>query len=229
MNLLDSANKTYLPAVNKKKSFCLSPKSFCINSMQINAMQPFGKMFSIRELLLVLIASLIELSESNPPPIYGISTQLNLQSRIAVEAGGAAKSDFNGQFQYAERGEFTYLAVLSPYHSYYGCAGAVLSDRWVISTVTCTNSVTVEDMVILVGAVSITEGDAYLCDTIKTHENFNSTTLENNIAVLRTNRFILLTQYVQPISYFRGSFELCKTTFVGYKEVSRKSLLQLTA
>ncbi|XP_037042915.1 chymotrypsin-2-like [Bradysia coprophila] len=103
--------------------------------------------------------------------------------------------------------------------SNYGCTGALLNDRWVISTVTCTNYYLVENTLILVGAVSQREGDVYICEAIKNHENFDSATLENDIALLRSNRPILFTQYVQPIPYFRGPLEPCKTTLVGYKEV----------
>lgn len=105
----------------------------------------------------------------------------------------------------AALGEFTHQVALR--YPYGGpiCSAALISDRWVLSSAFCCID-TPENIKIVVGALTSDEGDnLYNCDTIKLHDEFYSDPYVNNIAALRTDIPIRLSQYIQPIPYFRGA------------------------
>lgn len=122
--------------------------------------------------------------------------------------------------KYAEFGDFSHQVLLLDLYSTYLCAGALISDRWTLSAAGCSNQSPAK---IVVGAFTFREGDIYLCDKIMTHEQFNPSTHENDIALFRSDREIQLNQFVQPIPFLRSSnVNACAENLVavGWGQVS---------
>lgn len=104
------------------------------------------------------------------------------------------------------RGDFTYQASLRTYWTHHYCAGAILSDRWVVTSAACTvySFFDINDAFVVVGGFDVYEGDSYDCDLIKQHDLFKFPHYDYDIALARTSTSILFNQFVQPIPYFRG-------------------------
>nr|XP_023024378.1 venom serine protease-like [Leptinotarsa decemlineata] len=110
------------------------------------------------------------------------------------------------------------------------CSGSIISNRYVITAAHCLLHVKRENLGILVGDRSISTG----FDTVATylykvsawemHPNFNSESLVNDIALLRTTQDIRFNQYVSPVClpfrYTSSSFLGETLTAAGWGQVS---------
>lgn len=107
------------------------------------------------------------------------------------------------------RGDFTYQASLRTYWAYHYCGGAIISDRWVLTSATCVvySFFEMGDVFAVLGGLDIYEGDSYPCDLVKKHERFNLGQFDYDIALLRTSSPILFDQFIQPIPYYKGTIE----------------------
>lgn len=83
------------------------------------------------------------------------------------------------------------------------CGGALISQRWVISAASCVYNKLPSEILIVVGADTIWDGTIYGCENITRHESFDSITLANDIAVLKTSRDVQNSTYVAPTFYYR--------------------------
>lgn len=131
----------------------------------------------------------------------------------------------------ANRGDFTYQASLLTQRSYHYCTGAIISDRWVLTSATCIRNAgffyNLYEATIKVGGHDVREGHSYICDFVKTHEHY-SDTFENDIALTRTSRPILLNKFIQPIPYYKGRSSECQAknaVSVGWGSVRVTSYL----
>lgn len=96
-----------------------------------------------------------------------IASQIAQQSRVFSYTGAASNE------KYAELGDFTYQVPIL----YYGspmCNGALLSDRWVISSAQCASNMLQDSLIIVVGGLTSREGDMYLCEAFKIHDSTNT-------------------------------------------------------
>ncbi|KAG4073551.1 hypothetical protein HA402_000775 [Bradysia odoriphaga] len=128
----------------------------------------------------------------------------------------------------SQRGQFTYQVSITTSDYEHCCFGALLSDRWILSSATCVVSITffdLSDVTLTVGGYNVREGCSYMSDYMKIHENFNAITLENDIALYRTDRPITFNQDIQPIPYFKGNMPatISDTVVIGWGEDGSRS------
>lgn len=100
-------------------------------------------------------------------------------------------------------GDFPFQVSLRSTANAHFCGGALISDRWVLSAASCVYGKLPSEVLIVLGADTIWDGSIYGCENITRHERFDSNTLANDIAVLKTNRAVLNSTYVEPTFYYR--------------------------
>lgn len=107
------------------------------------------------------------------------------------------------------RGDFTYQASLRTYWIYHYCAGAIISDRWVLTSGACVaySFFDINAVFAVLGGLNIYEGDSYPCDLVKKHDQFVHGHLEYDIALVRTSSAITFGEFIQPIPYYKGPIE----------------------
>lgn len=104
----------------------------------------------------------------------------------------------------APPGAFPFQVSLRLTTNTHFCGGSLISDRWVLSAASCVYEKLPNQILIVVGADSIWDGTIYGCENITRHERFDSVTLANDIAVLKTSREVLNSTYVAPAFYYRN-------------------------
>lgn len=103
----------------------------------------------------------------------------------------------------APLGAFPFQVSLRHTTNSHFCGGSLISERWVLSAASCVYNKLPNQILIVVGADSIWDGSIYGCEIITRHERFDSVTLANDIAVLKTSRDVLNSTYVEPTFYYR--------------------------
>lgn len=103
----------------------------------------------------------------------------------------------------AAPGSFPFQVSLRHTTNSHFCGGALISERWVLSAASCVYNKLPNQVLIVVGADSIWDGTIYGCENITRHERFDSNTLVNDIAVLKTSRDVLNSTLVAPSFYYR--------------------------
>lgn len=139
-------------------------------------------------------------------------------SRMSIDENTARGIDE----KYAEIGDFSHQVLLLDIYNNYVCAGALISDRWSLSAAACSNRSPAK---IVVGGFTLRDGDVYFCDKIITHDQFDLSTLANDIALFRSNREIQLNQFAQPIPFIKSpNLSACAENLVaiGWGHVSKK-------
>lgn len=105
----------------------------------------------------------------------------------------------------APMGAFPFQVSLRHTTNTHFCGGALISDRWVLTAASCVYNKLTSQLLIVVGADSIWDGTIYGCENITLHERFDSITLANDIAVVKTNRDVYYTTFVAPTPYYKFS------------------------
>lgn len=103
----------------------------------------------------------------------------------------------------APLGAFPFQVSLRTTANSHFCGGSLISERWVLSAASCVYDKLPNQILIVVGADSIWDGSIYGCENITRHERFDSNTLANDIAVLKTSRDVLNSTFVEPTFYYR--------------------------
>lgn len=121
-----------------------------------------------------------------------------------------SRSDFSEPVV-PNRGDFTYQASIRGNFTYtsYFCTGAIISDRWVLTSSSCVrfSFLDIFGAIVVLGGFDISEGIQYPCDLVKMHELFQLGSFEYDIALMRTSSSILFDEFIQPIPYYKGSIE----------------------
>lgn len=111
------------------------------------------------------------------------------------------------------------------------CGGAILSDMWIATAAQCTqgSKSSPENIFVIVGATNITQKNIhYDLEKVVNHPNFNWAKRQNDIALLKTDRPMLLSdRFVFPIDlptfktdyYIENGIGLTYVTLSGWGSV----------
>ncbi|CAK1548137.1 unnamed protein product [Leptosia nina] len=105
----------------------------------------------------------------------------------------------------AADGEFPYQVSLRLYNYrnvlQHFCGGSIIAPLWVLSAAHCTIEFQKENIVVVVGTNSLSNGGAkYEVDKIILHEDYNRTSYANDVEVIKVKREIQYGEKVKPIS-----------------------------
>ncbi|ETN67727.1 serine-type enodpeptidase [Anopheles darlingi] len=134
---------------------------------------------------------------------------------VVVTASGTAMDDpmykqWKGRIvggRYAQDGDFPYQASFRTLEGMHICGGSVLNQQWVITAASCVFGRTIDDTRVIVGAYRLSQGGFNLgLRRIILHPNFASTTLANDVAVVRVSSLMVLSDAVQGVQL--GSYRI---------------------
>lgn len=102
----------------------------------------------------------------------------------------------------AASGEFPYqVSLQTKFFRRHFCAASIISNRFLLTAAHCIGGREPCDFIAVVGAVRRDfDGIVYRIRQIVRHEQFNSTIISNDIALLFTTDDIVFTSKIQPIS-----------------------------
>lgn len=144
---------------------------------------------SIRFLLLALVA-------------FGVLCN----ARVISNTSRRSVTDITGRIiggTEADPGQFPYQVSLRDDYGHF-CGGSIISNRWTMTAEHCVFDVEFFNGVfrIVTGAHhSVIGGTEYVVDRVVHHPEYNSETLENDIALVRTDREIVFSNLVAAIPF----------------------------
>nr|XP_015835213.1 PREDICTED: transmembrane protease serine 9 [Tribolium castaneum] len=125
----------------------------------------------------------------------------------------------------ADVGEFPFVAAITAQtsNSKHLCGGSLIDKQWVLTSGTCVDNALI--FTIRLGTVRLDSEDskALILSTSEyvVHPGFNSTTLENDIGLIRLRMAITFTTYINPIYLPTEALEDYSTvTAVGWGQIS---------
>lgn len=133
--------------------------------------------------------------------VFLVVCSANAPRSSKIFADETANRIVNGQN--ATRGQFPYQVSLRLVNGNHFCSGAILNNRWVITTGVC--MVGRSPPIILVFAAvhlrSGPDGMPYIVDRIKMHNQFNPARWINDVALIRTaHPFIFIIPLIRAIA-----------------------------
>merc|ERR1719430_2038949 len=107
--------------------------------------------------------------------------------------------------------QFPWMAYIVPFYSNFvsGCGASLISDQWLVTAAHCVEGNPYKVIVELGQHDRTTQAMTKYVSNIIIHKNYNSKTLNNDIALLKLKTPVSFNQYVRPIclaSNGAGSF-----------------------
>ncbi|CAG4926738.1 unnamed protein product [Colias eurytheme] len=103
----------------------------------------------------------------------------------------------------AEDGAYPYQASLQRITApaFYFCSGTIISTEWILTAAFCFDSSrsSSKEIAVGVGSINLSRATLYPVEKIIIHENFNETSLDNNIALVKLASELILNSNVAPI------------------------------
>jgi serine protease 56 len=125
----------------------------------------------------------------------------------------------------ADPGEYPWIAALITKNAATGafCGGALITDRHVLSAAHCSNRIRIQDLFVRLGEYSFemaneTRARDFRVSEIRQHVDFDASTYENDIAILKLLRPSLFNSYIWPICMppTFDNFEGKKAVVIGW-------------
>lgn len=109
----------------------------------------------------------------------------------------------------AEKGEFPHIVYIKR-SNFLFCGASIVNENWVVTSAQCARS-SQNGYTLIAGEHKVSEHEdseqERSVSEIIVHENFNSNTNENDVAVMRVNTPFTFNDYVQPATLASPSFE----------------------
>lgn len=125
----------------------------------------------------------------------------------------------------ADPGEYPWMAALITKNAINGafCGGVLITDRHVLSAAHCSNRIKIQDLYVRLGEYSFVQSNEtrtrdFRVSEIRQHVDFDATTYENDIAMLKLIRPSVFNSYIWPICMppMAGDYEGKRAVVIGW-------------
>lgn len=111
------------------------------------------------------------------------------------------------------------------------CSGVILNQRWIITSASCIQRhLNVTELLISYGSIdrNAATRSNVAAEQIVLHPNFNSVSLENNVALIKTKKNINFSVHVEPAKFpTNNTIEDEKAYAIGWEVTNEKVSLEL--
>lgn len=123
-----------------------------------------------------------------------------LVQAICITANSESSAEETNSGGFADGGQFPFhISLRTSNISLHACSGAILSQRFILTSASCVRSYTIKYAVS--GALGKNDdGQRIKIENINEHEFYNPISKENNIALVQTTEEIDFSFWIQPIA-----------------------------
>ncbi|XP_046400892.1 transmembrane protease serine 9-like [Ischnura elegans] len=171
-------------------------------------------------IVLVLLISLsqglkLRKHESDPQPRQGLQKLEILEEPASKESSDEKPEPYITGGEVATRGQFPWAVFIQIDNSYI-CAGALISDEWVLTAAECTYGFAMFQIYIGAQNWQDDEVDRIIATTTNriAHGDFDPNTFKNDIALIKLTHRVGFNQYIQPVAL--PTHSMADVDFTGY-------------
>ncbi|CAH0600780.1 unnamed protein product [Chrysodeixis includens] len=100
----------------------------------------------------------------------------------------------------APEGRIPYQASLRSWYNSHFCGGSVINNRWILTAAHCTAGQSKYGMSVVLGTINrLSGGVKYSVDRIIIHKKYDSSSIKNDISLIKVDKEIQFNDLVQPI------------------------------
>ncbi|XP_017782137.1 PREDICTED: chymotrypsin-1-like [Nicrophorus vespilloides] len=100
----------------------------------------------------------------------------------------------------APAGAFPYQISLRGIFGGHSCGGSIINDQWILTAAHCVQGSSPSSLNVVVGSNQLNAGgEKYKVSKVIYHENYDSSAIKNDVAVLKLEKPLTFSKTVQPI------------------------------